>query len=55
MSIIDTQVHIWAADTPERPWPEYGRGMRIGLRPSGRMSYDNFEYCIRHSAPLTCN
>ncbi|MCZ6874732.1 MAG: amidohydrolase family protein [bacterium] len=26
MIIIDAQVHIWAADTPERPWPEYGKG-----------------------------
>ncbi len=22
MLIVDTQVHIWAADTPERPWPK---------------------------------
>jgi predicted TIM-barrel fold metal-dependent hydrolase len=21
MMIADAQVHIWAADTPERPWP----------------------------------
>ena len=21
MLIVDSQVHIWAADTPERPWP----------------------------------
>jgi predicted TIM-barrel fold metal-dependent hydrolase len=21
MLIVDAQVHIWAADTPERPWP----------------------------------
>jgi L-fuconolactonase len=21
MQIVDSQVHIWAADTPERPWP----------------------------------
>ena len=21
MMIVDSQVHIWAADTPERPWP----------------------------------
>ena len=22
MLIVDAQVHIWGADTPERPWPE---------------------------------
>ncbi|MBT4095867.1 MAG: amidohydrolase, partial [Nitrospinaceae bacterium] len=22
MPIVDAQVHIWAANTPERPWPE---------------------------------
>jgi hypothetical protein len=22
MLIADTQVHIWAAETPERPWPK---------------------------------
>jgi L-fuconolactonase len=22
MRLVDSQVHIWAADTPERPWPE---------------------------------
>ena len=21
MHIVDSQVHIWGADTPERPWP----------------------------------
>jgi predicted TIM-barrel fold metal-dependent hydrolase len=21
MPIVDAQVHIWGADTPERPWP----------------------------------
>jgi len=26
MLIVDAQVHIWAADTPERPWPPEGRG-----------------------------
>ena len=24
MLIVDAQVHIWAADTPERPWPAGG-------------------------------
>lgn len=27
MHIVDAQVHIWAADTPERPWPA-GQGHR---------------------------
>jgi len=27
MQIVDAQVHIWAADTPERPWPA-GQGHR---------------------------
>jgi len=26
MLIVDAQIHIWGADTPERPWPAYGRG-----------------------------
>jgi len=26
--IVDSQVHIWAADTPERPWPKAGAGGR---------------------------
>ena len=21
MDIVDSQVHIWGADTPDRPWP----------------------------------
>ena len=25
MLIVDAQVHIWGADTPERPWPARGR------------------------------
>lgn len=25
MTIIDAQVHIWGANTPERPWSEYGK------------------------------
>ncbi len=28
MLIIDSQVHIWAADTPARPWPKPGVGGR---------------------------
>ena len=27
--IVDAQVHIWGADTPERPWPPAGRPTRI--------------------------
>jgi L-fuconolactonase len=30
MTIIDAQVHIWGADTPERPWPAYGHGYAHG-------------------------
>ncbi|MGH7156434.1 MAG: amidohydrolase family protein [Acetobacteraceae bacterium] len=26
MLIVDAQLHVWGADTPERPWPAYGRG-----------------------------
>jgi predicted TIM-barrel fold metal-dependent hydrolase len=26
MLIVDSQVHIWGADTPERPWPPGGAG-----------------------------
>lgn len=26
MLIVDAQVHIWAADSPERPWPPGGHG-----------------------------
>jgi len=26
MFIVDSQVHIWGADTPQRPWPT-GRGV----------------------------
>ena len=22
MMIVDAQVHLWGADTPERPWPK---------------------------------
>jgi hypothetical protein len=22
MHIVDSQVHIWGADTPQRPWPQ---------------------------------
>jgi L-fuconolactonase len=26
MLIVDAQVHIWGADTPERPWPSGSHG-----------------------------
>jgi len=26
MLIVDAQVHIWGANTPDRPWPPYGPG-----------------------------
>ena len=28
MLIVDSQVHIWGADTPERPWPRAGAAGR---------------------------
>jgi predicted TIM-barrel fold metal-dependent hydrolase len=28
LEIVDSQVHIWAAETPERPWPAAADGMR---------------------------
>ena len=30
MVITDAQVHLWPADTPERPWPEYGKSYAHG-------------------------
>jgi L-fuconolactonase len=34
MQIVDSQVHIWGAETPERPWP--GRGKRHREVPVGK-------------------
>ena len=31
MLIIDSQVHIWGANTPERPWPAPGEGGRTAV------------------------
>ncbi len=31
MRIVDAQVHIWAADTPGRPWPRAGEGGRTAV------------------------
>lgn len=31
--IVDAQVHVWAAHTPERPWPEDGFGREHGPVP----------------------
>jgi predicted TIM-barrel fold metal-dependent hydrolase len=28
MMIVDSQVHIWDADTPERPWPKRAEPQR---------------------------
>ena len=36
MIIIDAQVHIWGADTPSRPWPEYGKGYAHRAEPLGK-------------------
>jgi L-fuconolactonase len=33
MLIVDAQVHIWGADTPERPWPAEGRNRAHRPRP----------------------
>jgi predicted TIM-barrel fold metal-dependent hydrolase len=37
MMIVDSQVHIWAPDTPERPWPP-GQAAR---HPVPQQSYRN--------------
>lgn len=31
MKIVDSQVHIWGADTPERPWPKAGTDGRTAI------------------------
>src|SRR5436305_495720 len=37
MLIVDAQVHIWGADTPERPWPAVRhRSSGAGARRQGR-------------------
>ena len=36
MIIIDAQVHIWAADTPERPWPPSGASYVHRPHPLGK-------------------
>ena len=36
MKIIDAQVHIWGADTPERPWPKYGKSYAHRAEPLGK-------------------
>ncbi len=33
--IVDTQVHIWGANTPERPWPPDGVGRAHRPEPVG--------------------
>ena len=36
MQITDAQVHIWGADTPERPWPAVGHGYAHRKTPLGQ-------------------
>jgi predicted TIM-barrel fold metal-dependent hydrolase len=36
MTIIDAQVHIWGADTPERPWPSHGASYAHRAEPLGK-------------------
>ena len=35
MPIVDSQVHVWGADTPERPWPKPLRGPPQRAEPLG--------------------
>lgn len=32
--LVDAQVHIWAADSPSRPWPRVGGGVGAAHRPT---------------------
>lgn len=36
MLIIDAQVHIWGANTPDRPWPSWGVGRAHRPEPLGK-------------------
>jgi L-fuconolactonase len=36
MTIIDVQIHIWGADSPSRPWPEYAQGYAHRAEPLGK-------------------
>lgn len=36
MMIVDAQIHIWGADTPERPWPKPLRGKLHRAEPIGK-------------------
>jgi hypothetical protein len=29
MLVVDSQVHIWGADTPQRPWPKRAEPQRV--------------------------
>ena len=36
MLIVDAQVHIWGANTPERPWPARLEAHRDAIAPATR-------------------
>ena len=36
MTVIDAQVHIWGAETPERPWPPGGAALAHRPTPLGK-------------------
>ena len=36
MTVIDAQVHIWGAETPERPWPPEGAALAHRPTPLGK-------------------
>jgi len=58
MHIVDSQVHIWGADTPDRPWPP-GRAHQARVagrredRISGRMVVDRRPRAIAPSRRST--
>ncbi len=29
-TIIDAQIHLWERESPDRPWPDYGRAYAHG-------------------------
>jgi L-fuconolactonase len=36
MTVIDAQIHIWGAETPERPWPLGGAALVHRPTPLGK-------------------
>ena len=51
-TIIDSQIHLWERESPDRPWPDYGRAYAHGAELTAEQALSRMDEPGEHRAVL---